>query len=99
MLLEVAELRIHAGVQSAFEAAMTQALEAITAKAEGVSGYRFMRSSESPQRYIVQVEWERLEDHMVTYRGSPQREQWRALVAPFYAEPPAMEHYSIVANT
>lgn len=98
MILEVAEFHIRPGEPPAFEQAMTRALQTITAKAKGVIGYAFMRSSESPQRYILQVTWERLEDRVVTYRQSPEREQWRALVSPFYAEPPAMEHFSLVAQ-
>jgi quinol monooxygenase YgiN len=99
LIFEVAELRIRPGEQSAFEQAMTHALHTITAKAKGVTAYSFLRSSESPQRYILQVTWERLEDHMVAYRESPEREQWRALVSPFFAEPPTMEHFSIVAQS
>jgi heme-degrading monooxygenase HmoA len=78
---------------------MSRALQTITAKVKGVIDYSFVRCVESPERYIVKVAWERLEDHMLTYRQSAEREQWRAIVSPFYAEPPKMEHFSIVTQS
>jgi quinol monooxygenase YgiN len=94
MVLEVAHFQIRPGEQAAFEAAMDRALRTITAKAKGMKGYSFIRGIESPEQYILQVAWEKLDDHMVTYRQSPERDEWRALVSPFYSQPPRMEHFT-----
>jgi heme-degrading monooxygenase HmoA len=99
MILEVAEFRVRPGEQAAFEAAMTCALQTITAKAPGASSYRFTKCVESPERYLLQVTWKKLEDHMVGYRQSAGRDAWRALVSPFYAEPPRMEHFCVVTES
>ncbi|QDL39846.1 antibiotic biosynthesis monooxygenase [Rhodoferax sediminis] len=98
-MLEVAEFRIRPGEQAAFEEAIERALRTITAKAAGMKGYRFLKGFESAERYILQVTWEKLEDHMVTYRQSPERDQWRAIVSPFYAQPPLMEHLTLLAQS
>jgi quinol monooxygenase YgiN len=99
MILEVAQFRVPLGEEAAFEAAMSLALQTITAKAQGARAYRFTKCVESPGLYMLQVAWDKLDDHMVTYRQSPQRDAWRALVSPYYAEPPRMEHYSVVTQS
>ena|SRR3989442_1520779 len=99
MILEVVEFHVRPGQQAAFEQAMTRALHTITAGVSGVKGYTLIRCMESPERYLLQVTWEKLEDHMVTYRQSPDRDAWRAIVSPFYAQPPVMEHFSPVVRS
>jgi hypothetical protein len=37
--------------------------------------------------------WDTLEDHMVGFRESPAFAEWRALLGPHFAGPPAVEHY------
>lgn len=95
MILEVAEIFVRPGEQASFEAAMNLALGTITAQAAGMLGYQLLKCVESPSRYLLQVKWRAIDDHMVTYRSSPAREEWRAIVSPFYAKPPAMEHFDV----
>jgi len=40
--------------------------------------------------------WQTLEDHTVKFRGGPLFAEWRAIVQPFFAVPPSVEHYSVV---
>lgn len=98
MFVEITEFHVRAGEEAAFEEAMTRALSTITAKAKGVSDYRFFRCVESPQRYFVHTTWDTIEDHMVTYRSTPEREEWRAMVTPFFAKTPLMEHFVTVTQ-
>jgi heme-degrading monooxygenase HmoA len=51
---------------------------------------------ESPERYVLMVWWETLEAHTVGFRASPLFAQWRAIVAPFFAQPPRVEHFELV---
>lgn len=95
MILEIAEIHVRPGEQTSFEAAMHRALGTITARAAGMQGYQLLKCMESPERYLLQVKWGAIDDHMVTYRSSPQREEWRAIVSPFYAKPPTMEHFEV----
>ncbi len=94
MVLEIAQIQIRPGENAAFEEAMELALRTITAKAKGCKGYAFMKGIESPEHYVLQVTWEKVEDHTVTYRQSPERDQWRALISPFYAQTPTMAHFT-----
>jgi hypothetical protein len=43
--------------------------------------------------------WETLENHTVDFRGSPTFSQWRAIVQPFFAAPPQVEHFTLVAKS
>lgn len=96
MFLEIAEFRIRPGEQEAFEEALGRALRTITAKAKGVTDYKLLKSIESPERYIMQVSWDSLEDHMVTYCQAPAHEEWRSIVRPFYAQPSTYEHFTVM---
>ena len=97
MFLEIAEIQIRPGEQERFEEAIARALRTITAKAKGSQGYKLHKGVESPERYVLQVLWETVEDHMVTYIKSPEREVWRSIVTPFFAQPAEMEHITLVA--
>jgi len=92
MILEAAELQVQAGSEAAFEAAMTQAAPVI-AGAAGYLGHRLERCLETPGRYLLLVRWATLEAHTVGFRGSPAFAAWRALIGPYFATPPAVQHY------
>ena len=97
MILEIAELRIRPGEQTAFEEAIGRALRTITAKAKGATGYKLLKGVESPERYVMQVSWESVEDHAVTYLQAPEHDVWRSIVRPFFAQPATCEHFTLVA--
>jgi heme-degrading monooxygenase HmoA len=54
---------------------------------------------ESPERYMLMIYWDTLENHTVDFRGGPLFAQWRAIVGPFFATPPQVEHYTLVAQS
>ena len=92
MILEVATLNVIPGQEPAFEAAFRRAIPMLT----GTSGYishELRRSIEHPSRYILLVQWQTLEDHTVGFRGSPQYQEWKALLHHFYDPFPTVEHY------
>ena len=47
---------------------------------------------ETPDRYLLLVEWETLEDHMVGFRGSEAFVEWRSLIGPYFESPPVVDH-------
>jgi heme-degrading monooxygenase HmoA len=49
---------------------------------------------ETPDRYLLLVAWDKLEDHIIGFRQSSRYEQWRALLHGFYDPFPTVEHYS-----
>ena len=95
MILELADIRIQPGQQAAFEAAIVQGASEIIAGAQGFRGYKVNHGIESPERYVLQIWWETLEDHTVGFRESELFTQWRAIVGPFFAVPPQVEHFAL----
>ena len=96
MILEIAEIRIPPGQNEAFDAAIRHGLETVVSKAGGYRMHRVVKGIESPERYMLMIWWETLEDHTVGFRGGPLFPQWRAIVGPFFASPPSVEHYTLV---
>jgi heme-degrading monooxygenase HmoA len=97
MILEVADIRIRTGQQAEFEKAVQIALATIFPKVKGFQHHNFHRCIESPDRYVLQLTWETLEDHTVAFRGSPLFTQWRAMVGDFFSQTPHVEHFELVS--
>lgn len=93
MILEVASLTIKPGQNDAYEAAFRQASTII----RGMKGYihhELHRCLEDSNKYVLLVQWETLEDHTVGFRQSPEYQQWRSLLHPFYEPPATVEHFT-----
>jgi len=99
MILEIADIRIQPGQQAAFEQAIEQGLRNVIARAKGMRGYKVNKGIESPERYILQIFWETLEDHTVGFRESPLFAEWRGVVGPFFAAPPVVEHFTLLTKS
>ena len=99
MILELADIRIHPGQNAAFEEAIQRGLATVIGGAQGFQGYKVNRGIESTERYILQIFWDTLEDHTVGFRQSDAFTQWRAIVGPFFASPPVVEHFDLVAKS
>lgn len=99
MILEIADIRIKPGQNAAFEAAVQGALAGVVNRAQGFKGAKVNRGIESPDRYILQIFWETLQDHTVTFRQSALFAEWRALVGPYFAAPPVVEHFELVTKS
>lgn len=99
MILELADIRIQPGKQAQFDAAIQKGVETVISKAKGFRGYKINKGIETPERYILMIFWETLENHTVDFRESPAFQDWRALVGPFFAAPPAVEHFDLLAKS
>ena len=95
MILEVAILDVKAGETAAFEAAFSQA-QAIISSMPGYLNHQLQKCIENPHRYILLVNWQTLEDHTEGFRGSPQYQEWKALLHHFYDPFPTVDHYEMV---
>ncbi|WP_394787772.1 putative quinol monooxygenase [Rhodoferax sp.] len=96
MILEIADIRIRPGEQAAFDAAIAHGLETVISKNAGCMGYTVHKGVESPERYVLQIRWTSIEAHNVGFRESPAFAEWRAIVGPFFASPPVVEHFDLV---
>lgn len=99
MILEIADIRITPGKGAEFEPAVRNGAETVIAQAKGFRGFKLNRGVESPDRYVLMVYWETLEDHTVGFRQGPLFAQWRALVGPFFAAPPSVEHFELALKS
>ena len=94
MILEVAKLDVRQGEQPQFEAAFRQA-QAIIVSMPGYRSHELRQCIERSNRYLLLVQWQRLEDHTEGFRGSPDYQRWRALLHHFYEPFPEVEHYTV----
>jgi heme-degrading monooxygenase HmoA len=99
MILELADFSIQPGQNAAFEEAIQRGLKTVMTHAKGFEGFKVNRCLENPQRYILQIFWTTLEDHTVGFRESPAFAEWRAIVGPFFASPPVVEHFELAAKS
>ena len=99
MILELADFSIQPGQNAAFEEAIQRGLHTTIAHARGFEGFKLNRCIESTERYVLQIFWATLEDHTVGFRQSPAFAQWRTIVGPFFAGPPSVEHFELVAKS
>ncbi len=99
MILEIADIRITPGKQAEFDAAIQHAVATVASQAKGFKGFRVNKGIESPERYVLMIFWETLENHTVDFRQGPLFPQWRAIIGPFFAAPPAVEHFTLLAES
>jgi len=99
MILELADIRIAPGKNAEFEAAIQRGAETVIANARGFRGFKVNRCVESPERYVLMIYWETLENHTVDFRQGALFGQWRAIVGPFFAAPPVVEHFELVVKS
>jgi heme-degrading monooxygenase HmoA len=96
MILEVADIRIAPGRNVEFEVALHTGVATVIAQAKGYVKHEIRRGIESRERYLLLITWQTLENHTVDFRGSSAFAQWRAIVGPFFAQPPVVEHFELV---
>lgn len=98
MILELADLRIQPGKQAEFDAAIQQGVRDVISKAKGFLGFQVQKCIETPERYVLMIRWETLENHTVDFRQSEAFAAWRGIVGPFFAQPPQVEHFELLAD-
>jgi len=92
MVLEHAILPVRPGLEAEFESAFARAKPLISGR-PGFIGLSLSRSVESPNLYLLLVEWASIEAHTEGFRGSEDYVQWRALLHHFYDPFPVVEHF------
>ena len=92
MVVEHAQLTVAAGREDEFQEVFAKARE-VLAQADGFRWAELLRCEERPRAFLLLVGWESVEAHTGGFRESERFGHWRALVGPFFAGPPAVEHY------
>jgi heme-degrading monooxygenase HmoA len=99
MILEIADIRIKPGQQQDFDAAIVRGLEQVISKAKGYVSHRVNKCIETPERYVLMIHWQTLENHTIDFRESPAFQEWRGYVGPFFAAPPLVEHFTLLTES
>ena len=99
MILELADIRIHPGQNAAFNEAIERGLREVISLSKGFQGFKVNQGIENPERYVLQIFWETLENHTVDFRQSDAFTQWRSIVGPFFAAPPVVEHFDLITKS
>jgi heme-degrading monooxygenase HmoA len=95
MIVEHAVLAVRTGRAAEFEEAFAQARPLISAQ-PGFRRLSLSRSIESPNLYLLLVEWDDVESHTLGFRKSPEYQEWKRLLHHFYEPFPTVEHFAPV---
>jgi heme-degrading monooxygenase HmoA len=94
MILEVAILDVIPDKTEEFEASFQKAQEIISSM-KGWLGHQLQQCLEVPNRYILLIRWQQLDDHIIGFRKSNAYLEWKKLLHHYYSPFPVVEHYSI----
>ena len=92
MILEIALLDVIAGRETEFETSFREA-QTIIAAIPGYINHQLQRCLEKPNRYVLLVSWEKLEDHTIGFRQSKEYQLWKDLLHHYYDPFPTVEHF------
>ena len=92
MIVEHAVFTVAEADAEKFESAYAQA-KGLLEQTEGFLWAHMHRGVERPGSFLLLVGWESLEAHNVNFRESERFPQWRALIGPYFAAAPEVEHY------
>nr|WP_315200773.1 antibiotic biosynthesis monooxygenase [uncultured Flavobacterium sp.] len=95
MVLEVAILQVIKGEEVHFERDFAIASQFI----QSISGYvshSLRKCIEEENKYLLLVDWEKLEDHTIGFRESEAYLEWKKLLHHYYNPFPVVEHYEMV---
>jgi heme-degrading monooxygenase HmoA len=92
MILEVAILEVKKGLENRFEEDFKKASVYISS-INGYLNHTLKRCIEQQNKYILLVEWEKLEDHTIGFRHSKEYNSWKELLHHYYEPFPTVEHF------
>src|SRR5262245_44063839 len=95
MVLEVALINVISGQEDEFAAAYAKARGGLVST-PGCRTVRMTRGIESPQRFVLLVEWDSVEAHEQNFRATERFTAWRGLIGQYFAAPPVVEHFTDV---
>lgn len=95
MVLEVANLQVIKGEEQNFERDFVIASQFIQS-ISGYAGHSLRKCLEAENKYLLLVDWEKLENHTVGFRESEAYLEWKRLLHHYYNPFPVVEHYEMV---
>ena len=95
MILEAVMLQVKEGMEAKYKDAFRNASKIISSM-NGYISHELQRCMEVKGKYILLVQWERLEDHTVGFRQSNEYQEWKRQLHHFYDPFPIVEHFERV---
>jgi len=96
MIKEFAQVEVLPGKDGEFVAAVNLAVAKVLSTARGFIAFEIYKSVERENVYMFEIQWATLVDHTIGFRESDLFPKWRAIIGPFFASPPQVEHWVIV---
>ncbi len=96
MIKEFAQVEVLPGKDGEFVAAVNLAVAKVLSTARGFIAFEIYKSFERENVYMFEIQWATLVDHTIGFRESDLFPKWRAIIGPFFASPPQVEHWGIV---
>lgn len=95
MILEVAILNVKKGEESLFEKDFEIAGKYISA-IDGYISHSLRKCIEQENKYILLVDWKKIEDHTIGFRQSEHYLEWKKLLHHYYDPFPVVEHFEMI---
>lgn len=97
MIVEIADFRVEPKDHEEFGKALQRAASTVLSKAAGYQAHSILACIETQGRYVLTVNWDTVGDHTQGFRGSPAFAEWRSIIGPFFAQPPHVEHFTVLS--
>ena len=97
MILEIAQINVKPGMEAEFEQGAAKAIPYFK-RAKGCQSLELRKVVEIQGFYHLMIEWETIDDHMVTFRNSEDFQKWRECVAHCFSVPPVVIHSTEAVN-
>lgn len=96
MITEIAVLFVKENEIEQFESDFKEAGKYISA-IPGYIKHSLQKCLEIPTKYVLLVEWEKLENHTIDFRQSGEYLEWKRLLHHHYDPFPIVEHFSEIS--
>lgn len=97
MVTEIAQFRAQEGKADELQAGFERGLEVIR-RAEGCQSARLLRGIEDAALFVLEIQWQTIEHHTVTFRGGPLFGEYRSHIAGLFVDPATVSHYQTIAE-
>jgi heme-degrading monooxygenase HmoA len=95
MFVERAEIPVQNGMENDFAKMMSEKGTSILAGAEGCSSAKVGRGVESPDKFILLLEWDAVESH-IKFTKTAEFAEFVTLAKPYFAGPSDMQHFKLI---
>ncbi len=96
MIKEFAQVEVLPAKDGEVVAAVNLAVAKVLSTARGFIAFEIYKSVERENVYMFEIQWATLVDHTIGFRESDLFPKWRAIIGPFFASPPQVEHWGTV---